>query len=63
LMPLQLPGPVDAVHLPEGAIGWRVRVRRAWRYWLFLTSRAWRHARAFVPTVWSGVMWGWHRLQ
>jgi MFS family permease len=62
LMPLQLPGPVDAVHLPEGAIGWRVRLRRAWRYLLFITSRTWHHARTFVPTLWSGTAWGWRRL-
>ena len=62
LLPLQLPGPVDAVHLPDGAIGWRVRLRRAWRYWLFLASRIAHHARAFVPTLWSGMAWGWRRL-
>jgi hypothetical protein len=61
LMPLQFPGPVDAVHLPFGAIGWRVRLRRARRYWLFLSSRIWRHARAFVPTLWSGAVWAWKR--
>ena len=62
LMPLQLPGPVDAVHLPDGAISWRVRLRRAWRYLLFITSRTWHHARAFVPTLWSGTAWAWRRL-
>jgi hypothetical protein len=61
LMPLQLPGPVDAVYLPDGAIGWRIRLRRAWRYGLFLTSRTWRHARVFVPTLWSGAAWAWSR--
>ncbi len=62
LMPLQLPGPVDAVLLPDDVIGWRVRLRRAWRYLAFLTSRTWRHARALVPTLWSGAAWGWSRL-
>jgi MFS family permease len=62
LMPLQLPGPVDAVHLPDGAIGWRVRLRSAWRYALFMTSRTWHHARTFVPTLWSGTEWAWRRL-
>jgi Uncharacterised nucleotidyltransferase len=61
LMPVQLPGPVDAVYLPDAAIGWRVRLRRAWRYCLFLISRTWRHARVFVPTLWSGTMWAWSR--
>jgi MFS family permease len=63
LLPLQLPGPVDAVHLPDAAIGWRVRLRRAWRYLLFLTSRTWRHARALLPTLWSGAAWALRRLE
>jgi hypothetical protein len=62
LLPLQLPGPVDAVHLPDEAIGWRIRWRRSWRYSLFLTSRIWHHARALAPTLWSGAAWTWSRL-
>jgi hypothetical protein len=61
LLPLQLPGPVDAVHLPDHAIGWRVRLRAAGRYWLFLFSRTWRHARALLPSLWSGAMWACRR--
>jgi hypothetical protein len=63
LLPLQLPGPVDGVHLPDGAIDWRIRLRRAWRYSLFLTSRIWRHARALVPTLWCGAKWAWNQRQ
>ncbi len=63
LMPLQLPGPVDAVHLPGDAVNWRVRLRAAGRYWLFLCSRTWRHARALIPTLWSGAAWAWSRRQ
>ena len=62
LMPLQLPGPVDAVLLPDHVIGWRIRLRSAWRYLVFLASRMWRHARALIPTLWSGAAWGWSRL-
>ncbi|MBV9771545.1 MAG: MFS transporter [Bryobacterales bacterium] len=62
LLPLQLPGPVDAVHLPDGSIGWRVRLRGTWRYLLFLASRTWRHTRALTPTLASGAMWAWERL-
>ena len=57
LMPLQLPGPVDAVHLPDEAIGWRVRLRACLRYFLFLASRMWRHTAALLPTMWSGARW------
>lgn len=63
LVPLQLPGPVDAVHLPDNAIGWQVRLRRSGRYLLFLLSRTWRHARAFIPTLCSGAGWAWSRRQ
>ncbi len=40
---------------------WRIRLRGAWRYLLFLTSRTWRHTRAFVPALWSGAVWAWRR--
>ncbi len=62
LLPLQLPGRVDAVHLPDAEVGWWVRLRRAWRYLAFVTSRAWHHARSLVPTLWGGAVWGWSRL-
>jgi hypothetical protein len=62
LMPLQLPGPVDAVHLPASAKGWRVRLRAAGRYWLFVTTRTWRHARVLVPTLCSGAAWACRSL-
>jgi hypothetical protein len=61
LLPLRLPGPVDAVHLPDDAVGWRVRLRAAGRYFVFLISRTWRHARALVPTLWSGAVWACRR--
>ena len=57
LLPLRLPGHVDAVHLPDDAIGWRIRLRRAGRYMQFLSSRLWRHVRALIPTLASGVVW------
>ncbi len=63
LMPLQLPGPVDAVYLPGDAVDWRVRMRAAGRYWLFLCSRTWRHATALIPTLWNGATWAWSRRQ
>jgi len=63
LMPLQLPGPVDAVHLPEASRSWRIRLRGAWRYLFFLTSRTSRHTRAFIPTLFSGALWTWRRQE
>ncbi|HTC91470.1 MAG TPA: nucleotidyltransferase family protein [Bryobacteraceae bacterium] len=61
LMPLQLPGHLDTVHLPDSAVGWRIRLRRAWRYMLFLIARTWHHARALFPALWSGVGWALRR--
>ncbi len=63
LIPLQLPGPVDAVHLSGDAVNWRVRLRAAGRYCLFLCSRTWRHAKALIPTLWYGAAWAWSRRQ
>jgi hypothetical protein len=54
---------VDAVHLPANAMGWRVRLRAATRYWLFVTTRTWRHARVLVPTLASGAAWAWSRAR
>ena len=59
LMPLRLPGHMDALHLPDTDLGWLLRLRRARRYVMFLGSRTWRHARVLAPTLWSGAMWAW----
>jgi len=61
LIPLRFPGHVDAVHLPYKNLGWRLRVRRARRYMLFISSRIWRHVRALAPTLRSGAAWAWGR--
>jgi hypothetical protein len=57
LLPERLPGPVDAVHLPEQKLTWRIRLRRRWRYLLFLVERAIRHIRTLGPTAASAVQW------
>src|SRR5205085_9455355 len=57
LIPLQAPGPVDAVHLPEHAIDWRIRIRRKWRYSRFTLSRLAHHVRTLPPTIRSGLIW------
>jgi MFS family permease len=63
LIPLQVPGPVDAVHLPGDAIDLRIRLRSCWRYLAFVSSRISRHARAFLPTLFSGGLWTWSRME
>jgi predicted MFS family arabinose efflux permease len=57
VFPLRLPGPVDAVHLPDERITWRVRIRRRWRYLLFVSSRLARHTRVLVPVLAKGSAW------
>lgn len=63
LLPLQPPGPVDAVHLPDDAIDWRIRIRRKWRYSRFALSRLALHTRTFLPTIGSGIAWTYSRVE
>jgi predicted MFS family arabinose efflux permease len=57
LIPERLPGPVDAVHLPEEQRTLRIRLRSRWRYLVFLTSRVAHHLRALPPTAASAARW------
>ena len=59
LLPLSLPGQVDAVTIPDEQLTWRLRVRRSWRYLLYTSSRAAYHAGVLVPVLWHGVKWWW----
>ena len=53
LLPPVPKGPVDAVHLPESEITWRIDLRRRWRYARYAASRVAHHAAA-VPGVATG---------
>lgn len=57
LVPERLPGPVDAVHLPEEKHTWQVRLRSRWRYALFTAARTVHHLRALPSTAASAVRW------
>jgi MFS family permease len=57
LLPATLPGPADAVHVPESELTRRMRLRRRWRQMAFAASRAAYHAQTLMPTLWSGVQW------
>lgn len=57
LLPGRLPGPVDAVHLRPDEITWRIRVRRRWRYAVYVLARAVHHSRALPSTAWSAARW------
>jgi MFS family permease len=57
LMPERLPGPVDALHLPEKRRTWRIRLRSQWRFALFSAARIAFHLRALPPTAVSATRW------
>ncbi|MGH9720429.1 MAG: MFS transporter [Bryobacteraceae bacterium] len=57
LLPARLPGPVDAVYVPQAQLTPRLRVRRAVRYWSFVAARAVHHTVAFAPTIAQGTRW------
>jgi hypothetical protein len=59
LLPARLPGPVDAVYLPESEMNWRRRTLKRVRYVTYLLSRARRHA-ATLPGTAGGALW-WMR--
>jgi predicted MFS family arabinose efflux permease len=57
LLPEQLPGPLDAVHIPEQQRTLGIRLVSAWRYFVFATSRAAHHLRALPSTTRSAFRW------
>jgi predicted MFS family arabinose efflux permease len=60
LMPKQIPGPVDAVHLRPEDITWKIQIRKRWRYLLFFSTRLIRHLRLTPPTLSNGFRWWLH---
>jgi hypothetical protein len=59
LLPLQLPGPVYAVHVPKNGLTARMRLEKHARYAAFLASRL-RHHVAVLPRVaMSAMRWRW----
>jgi MFS family permease len=57
LLPGRLPGPVDAVHIPDREITTRRRIQKQWRYASYLARRVLHHARALLPVLLGGVRW------
>ena len=59
LLPVNLPGAVDAVHIPEGSLTWRRRVLKQARRFAFIGSRLRHHTVSLGPTAAAGIqMWG-----
>jgi MFS family permease len=63
LIPERLPGPVDALYVPDDRRTWKVRLRSRMRYLAFASRRAVHHVRALPPTAWSGLKWFGGRLE
>lgn len=57
LLPFQPPGPVDAIHVPDSELTWRLRLAKAARWTLFVARRAAYHVRIFLPSAVAGVHW------
>jgi MFS family permease len=57
VFPASLPGPVEAVYVPEDQVTWNMRVRRGIQYASHVASRFLHHARALPPVVAHGLVW------
>lgn len=57
LVPASLPGPVDAIHLPNQELTPARRLQRAVRNSAYAASRALHHVRLLVPTMVEGAKW------
>jgi predicted MFS family arabinose efflux permease len=57
MLPMQLPGPVDAVYVPDEQLTAARRVQRAFRYTMFVASRAFHHARTLPAAGVSWIRW------
>ncbi|MGA2589182.1 MAG: MFS transporter [Bryobacteraceae bacterium] len=57
LVPLQLPGPADAVSIPDEQLTFRRRVLKQVRYLRYCASRVVYHTRAFPSVLRSGLRW------
>ncbi len=59
LLPMRMPGPVDAVHVPVEALSVRERLLKAARHAAYVLRRSLHHARLLLPTLWG--LWRWRR--
>ena len=59
LLPMALPGPVDAVHIPEERMTMTRRLKKQARYAAYVAARAFQHVRLVGPTLLEGVNWWW----
>ena len=59
LLPTSLPGPVDAIHIPQSELTWRRRALKGLRYGAYISSRVRHHAVALPHVLRTGVRLLW----
>ena len=59
LLPISLPGPVDAIHIPESELTWQRRLLSRARYLRHVSRRVAHHTQTLPGVLWSGVLWWW----
>ena len=57
LLPPVPQGPVDAVHIPDREITWRIDIRRRWRYVRYAASRLVHHVATLPGVAISAAQW------
>ena len=57
LLPMQLPGAVDSVYVPEAQMDLRLKLRRAMRYAAYVAERVTHHVQALPSVVGHGLLW------
>lgn len=57
LLPISLPGPVDAVHIPDSQLTWPRRQLKRARYLRHMSQRVSHHGRTLPGALWGGVQW------
>jgi MFS family permease len=59
LLPFSLPGPVDAIYIPESEMQWHRKALKGLRYGAYVASRLKHHAASVFPTLRCGAVWWW----
>ncbi len=57
VFPASLPGPLEAVYVPDDQVTWSMRLRRGIKYASHVASRFLHHVRALPPVVVHGLVW------
>ena len=57
LLPLRMPGPVDAIHIPRSRMTWRRRMESRLKYSAYLGGRVWFHVRVLPRFALHGMTW------